>query len=68
MARARHSTRRHGPKASKKLEGAMHELKRATRRSGGSGEKAITREQAIAIGLAVARRGGDEVPPNPYED
>ena len=40
----------------------MHELKRGRLRSGRSGRKVKSRKQAIAIGLAEARREGDKVP------
>jgi hypothetical protein len=49
-------------KASKKVERALHERKRGTLRSGGSGKKVTSREQAIAIGLSEARRDGAKVP------
>jgi hypothetical protein len=45
----------------------MHEMKRGTPRSGGSGRKVRSRKQAIAIGLSEARRAGGEVPANPNE-
>jgi hypothetical protein len=54
--------RKYGKKASKKVEKAMHELKRGTLRSGRSGKKVKSRKQAIAIGLAEARRAGGKVP------
>jgi len=40
----------------------MHERKRGTLRSGRSGKKVKSRKQAIAIGLAEARRAGAKVP------
>jgi hypothetical protein len=40
----------------------MHELKRGTLRSGRSGKRVTSRKQAIAIGLAEARRSGAKVP------
>jgi hypothetical protein len=40
----------------------MHERKRGTLRSGGSGKKVRSRKQAIAIGLSEARRSGAKVP------
>ena len=49
-------------KASDKVEKAMRERKRGTLRSGGSGRKVTSRKQAIAIGLAEARREGGKVP------
>ena len=56
------SSRRYGKKASEKVERAMHERKRGTLRSGGSGKKVTSRKQAIAIGLSEARREGAKVP------
>lgn len=53
---------RYGKKAGKKVEAAMHERKRGTLRSGGSGKKVKSRKQAIAIGLSEARRAGTKVP------
>ena len=54
--------RKYGAKAQKKVERAMHERKRGTLRSGGSGKKVRSRKQAIAIGLSEARRAGAKVP------
>jgi hypothetical protein len=45
----------------KKVKRAMHERKRGTLKSGGSGRK-VSRKQAIAIGLSEARRAGKKVP------
>jgi hypothetical protein len=53
---------KYGRKAQKKVRKAMHERKRGTLRSGGSGEKVTSRKQAIAIGLSEARRAGGKVP------
>jgi hypothetical protein len=53
---------KYGKKASQKVEKAMHERKRGTLRSGGSGRKVKSRKQAIAIGLSEARRAGGKVP------
>jgi hypothetical protein len=53
---------KYGKKASQKVEKAMHERKRGTLRSGGSGKKVTSRKQAIAIGLSEARRDGGKVP------
>ena len=53
---------RYGKKAQEKVERAMHERKRGTLRSGGSGKKVKSREQAIAIGLSEAREEGGKVP------
>jgi hypothetical protein len=53
---------KYGKKASQKVERAMHERKRGTLKSGGSGKKVTSRKQAIAIGLSEARRAGGKVP------
>lgn len=54
---------KYGPKASKKVERAMHEMKEGQLRSGKSGKKVTNRKQAIAIGLSEARQEGGKVPP-----
>jgi hypothetical protein len=56
---------RYGKKAQSKVKRAMHERKHGTLRSGRSGKKVTSREQAIAIGLSEARREGGKVPANP---
>jgi len=53
----------YGKKAEEKVEKAMHERKRGTLKSGGSGKKVTSRKQAIAIGLSEARKAGGKVPP-----
>lgn len=53
---------KYGRKAQKKVKRAMHERKRGTLKSGRSGKKVKSRKQAIAIGLAEARREGAMVP------
>lgn len=53
---------KYGEKASEKVERAVHDQKRGTLRSGGSGKKVTSRKQAIAIGLSEARREGAKVP------
>jgi hypothetical protein len=60
-ARAK-SGRKYGAKASQDVERVMHERKHGTLRSGRSGKKVTSRKQAIAIGLAEARREGVKVP------
>ncbi|MEJ7668856.1 MAG: DUF6496 domain-containing protein [Casimicrobiaceae bacterium] len=47
---------------SKKVAKTMHERKEGTLKSGGSGKKVTSKKQAIAIGLAEARRKGAKVP------
>ena len=54
--------RKYGPKAGKKVERAMHKMKRGQLKSGRSGKKVTSREQAIAIGLSEARQLGARVP------
>ena len=54
---------KYGPKAASKVEKAMHERKKGTLKSGKSGKKVTSRKQAIAIGLAQARKAGAKVPP-----
>jgi hypothetical protein len=54
---------RYGKKSQQKVKRAMHERKRGKLRSGRSGKKVKSRKQAIAIGLAEARRAGAKVPP-----
>ena len=54
---------KYGKKSGEKVERAMHERKQGTLRSGRSGKKVTSREQAIAIGLSEARREGGKVPP-----
>jgi hypothetical protein len=56
---------RHGEgrkKAQSRVKRAMHERKRVTLRSGGSGRKAASRKQAIVIGPGDARKAGAKVP------
>jgi Family of unknown function (DUF6496) len=54
--------RRYSKASESKVERAMHEMKRGTLKSGRSGTKVRSRKQAIAIGLAEARRSGAKVP------
>lgn len=53
---------RYGPKASEKVEEAVHKQKRGELKSG-SGRKVKSRRQAVAIGLSEARKEGAKVPP-----
>jgi hypothetical protein len=53
---------RYGKAAAKKVKSAMHERKAGTLRSGRSGRKVTSRQQAIAIGLSEARKEGAKVP------
>ena len=52
----------YGKKASEKVEKTMRERKHGTLKSGSTGKKVTSRKQAIAIGLAEARRAGAKVP------
>jgi hypothetical protein len=54
--------KKYGKLAGKKVERAMHEMKRGKLRSGRSGKKVKSRKQAVAIGLSEARRAGGKVP------
>ena len=53
---------KYGKKARSKVKRAMHKRKRGTLKSGRSGKTVKSRKQAIAIGLAEARREGGKVP------
>ena len=54
--------RKYSKAASRKVEGAMREMKRGKLKSGRGGAKVKSRKQAIAIGLSEARRAGKKVP------
>lgn len=53
---------KYSKKAQDKIEKVMHEHKRGTLKSGGSGKTVKSRKQAIAIGLSEAREAGAKVP------
>jgi hypothetical protein len=53
---------KYGPKAQKKVEKAMHEMKQGKLKSGQSGKKVTSKKQAVAIGLSEARKSGAKVP------
>jgi len=53
---------RYGNAASKSVRSAMRRRKRGTLKSGRSGRRVRSREQAIAIGLSEAREKGAKVP------
>jgi Family of unknown function (DUF6496) len=48
--------------SSRKVERAMHEMKRGQLKSGRTAKTVRSRKQAIAIGLSEARRAGARVP------
>lgn len=54
--------RKYGAAAQKSVEKEMRSFKKGTAKSGKSGQKVKTREQAIAIGLSKARKKGAKVP------
>ena len=56
------SRRKVGSEAARKVGVVMHEWKRGELKSGGSGKTVTSRKQAIAIGLAEARRAGAKGP------
>jgi len=58
---------KYGPKAKEKVEKAMREMRKGKLKLGGSNKKVTSTEQAIAIGLAEARKGGGKVPKPPTE-
>jgi hypothetical protein len=53
---------KYGPKAQHEVEKTMHEMKEGKLKSGRSGQKVTSRQQAVAIGLDKARREGGKVP------
>jgi hypothetical protein len=53
---------KYGKSAQRSVKRAMHKLKEGTLKSGKSGSRVKSREQAIAIGLSEARRKGAKVP------
>jgi hypothetical protein len=59
--------RRYSPSAGKEVEKEMRRFERGTARSGKGGKagKVKSRQQAIAIGLSIARKKGDKVPKRP---
>ena len=62
MAARKKSGRKYGKSASKRVASAMRRRKKGTLKSGRSGRKVKSREQAIAIGLSEAREKGGKVP------
>jgi hypothetical protein len=58
------TTRKYSRTSGKNVERAMDEMKHGKLRSGRSGKKVTSRNQAIAIGLSEARREGAKVPKN----
>lgn len=53
---------KYGEKAQEKVHKTMKEFKEGDLKSGTSGKKVTSRKQAVAIGLAKARKEGAKVP------
>jgi predicted RNA-binding Zn ribbon-like protein len=53
---------RYGKSAQRSVKRAMHKLKEGNLKSGKSGKRVKSREQAIAIGLSEARAKGAKLP------
>ncbi len=53
---------KYSEKAQEKVEKSLHEMKKGTLKSGGSGKKVTSKKQAVAIGLSEARKAGARVP------
>jgi len=62
MPKSKAGTRKYSKKASEMVEREMHEMKRGRLKSGKSGKQVTNPKQAVAIGLAEARRKGAKVP------
>ena len=58
---------KYGKAAQKSVERAMKKRKAGILKSGQSGKKVKSREQAIAIGLSEARKKGAKVPRKPQK-
>ena len=54
--------RKYGKKASEEVKKAVRKQKKGTLKSGKSGKKVTSRQQAVAIGLSEARKKGAKVP------
>ncbi len=62
------SMTKYGKKAGKYVKKAIEEYKAGTLKSGKSGDKVESRDQAIAIGLSEARKAGVKVPKKAESD
>jgi hypothetical protein len=62
MLRKEDMMAKYGKSAQRSVRRAMHKLKKGTLKSGRSGNRVTSREQAVAIGLSEARRKGADVP------
>ncbi len=52
---------KYGKKSQQSVKQAMHKYKRGELKSGKSGQKVKSRQQAVAIGLSEARKKGAKV-------
>ncbi len=59
--------RKYSPSTSKQVGQELHEMHRGQLHIGKSDKLVTNPKQAIAIGLAEARRAGKKVPPNPND-
>ena len=59
--------RKYSPAASAQVGQELHEMHQGKLTIGRSNKKVTNPKQAIAIGLAEARRAGKKVPPNPND-
>ena len=64
---AKKSTRKYSPTASAQVGEELHEMHEGKLHIGTSDKLVTNPRQAIAIGLAEARRAGKKVPPNPND-
>jgi len=58
---------RYSKAAQEQVREEMHEFKKGRLKSGKSGKTVKNPKQAIAIGLAKARKKGAKVPPPPHK-
>ena len=61
-ARRKRSGKKHSDAAGAKIKTVMHEWKDGELRSGRSGKKVTSQEQAVAIAISEARHAGARVP------
>jgi Family of unknown function (DUF6496) len=61
-SKTKSTSRKYSPKASAKVESAMHKMKEGKLKSGKSGKTVKNPKQAVAIGLSEARKAGAKVP------
>ncbi len=64
---AKKSTRKYSPAASAQVGEDLKEMHEGKLHIGKSDKLVTNPKQAIAIGLAQARRAGKKVPPNPHD-